>query len=152
MVGWLIRWTRYLEHNDADDLAQDICENSDNFCSLKKFRTKNLFNHMNDANATVREAQADAIPRVLSNIHTNARTSNDAEKGKFSIFWRRRLDLRLSLNSHCTADVKWDYAKTRANTRAHRVFRRPISINLTRGLVFYNFFRPSNHQTVDKVN
>ena len=65
---------------------------------------------MNDANATVREAQADAIPRVLSNIHTNARTSNDAEKGKFSTFWRRRLDLRLSLNSHCTADVKWDYA------------------------------------------
>ena len=86
MVGWLIRWTRYLEHNDADDLAQDICENSDNFCSLKKFKTKNLFNHMNGANAIVREAHAEAIPRVLSNIHTNARTSNDAEKGNFLFF------------------------------------------------------------------
>ena len=107
---------------------------------------------MIDANAIVREAHAEAIPHVLSNIHTNARTSNDAEKGKFSVFWRRRLDLRLSLNSHCTADVKWDYAKTRANARAHRILRRQISINLTRGLVFYTFFRPSNHQTVDKVN
>ena len=90
---------------------------------------------MIDPNAIVREAHAEAIPCVLNNIHTNVRTSNDAEKGKFYIFCGRRLDLRLSLNSHYTADVKWDYSKTRANTWAHRVFRRPISINLTRGLV-----------------
>ena len=65
---------------------------------------------MIDPNAIVREAHAEAIPYVLNNIHTNARTSNDAEKGKLYIFCGRRLDLRLSLNSHCTADVKWDYA------------------------------------------
>ena len=65
---------------------------------------------MIDPNAIVREAHAEAIPCVLNNIHTNVRTSNDAEKGKFYIFCGRRLDLRLSLNSHCTADVKWHYA------------------------------------------
>ena len=41
---------------------------------------------MNGANAIVREAHAEAIPRVLSNIHTNARTSNDAEKENFLFF------------------------------------------------------------------
>lgn len=34
---------------------------------------------MIDPNAIVREAHAEAIPCVLNNIHTNARTSNDAE-------------------------------------------------------------------------
>ena len=26
MVAWLIRWTRYLEHNDGNGHARDICE------------------------------------------------------------------------------------------------------------------------------